>query len=380
MNSKFYRFLVFSAASAFLAMSVLCQGDVLAAKADKDSKKPFLTKRAKTVTEKETETEVKKVKEVREVEVKKTDILPSGAIIKFDKSVHDFGNVSPDSGNDCIFNFTNVGTGTLEITGTKGTCKCTVPDLEKKSYAPGESGTLKVAFHAPKYQGSTMQNIFVFTNDPNNAKAELEIKAFVQSQVQIEPEKLSLSLVAANGGAENITLKSIDDKAYAITKITSQGDVFAFDFDVNNVSQTHILKPKVNIENLKKFLNGTILIDINHPACKSVKVDYVCMREFEASPSAIIVRDAVEKEPQKRMIYLISNYNEKIAIESAVSDKGIVKVLSQKETENRFEFEVEITPPAREGKLRVFADTLHIKIKDKEQIDVPCRGFYKMVR
>jgi hypothetical protein len=358
--------LVLSVASAFFAASILCTSDVLAAKTKaKENKRTILSKRAKGE------------KEVKVVDVNKP-AEPSGAIIKFEKTVHDFGKVSPDSENDCNFIFSNVGAGTLEITGTKGTCKCTVPDLQKKTYLPGESGTLKVSFHAPKFQGNTAQNVFVFTNDPNNTKAELEIKAFVQSQVQIEPEKLDLSLVKANGGANDITIKSIDNENYAITKISSQGDVFTFDFDPNKVSQTHILKPKVNIENLKRYLSGTILIELNHPACKTVKVDYTCMREFEASPSAIIVRDAVEKEAQKRTIYLISNYNEKIVIESAVSDKGIVKVLSQKTTENRFEFEVEITPPARQGKLRVFADTLHIKIKDKEQIDVPCRGFYKV--
>jgi len=370
MDSKFNRFLVLSVVSAFFVMSILCQGDVFAAKdKTKENKKTILSKKA--VTE-------DKIKEVREVNVENTKSVPTGAIIKFEKAVHDFGKVSPDSLNDCVFTFTNVGTGVLEITGTKGTCKCTVPDLQKKSYTPGESGTLKVSFHAPKFQGSTMQNVFVFSNDPNNAKAELEIKAFVQSQVQVEPEKLDLSLVAANGGAKNIILKSIDNESYAITKITSQGDVFTFDFDPNKVSQAHVLKPKVNVENLKRYLSGTVLISINHPTCKEVKVDYVCMRQFEASPSAIIIRNAVEKESQKRTIYLISNYNEKIAIESAVSDNGIVKVLSQKETANRFEFEVEITAPVREGKLRVFSDTLHIKIKDKEQIDIPCRGFYKM--
>ncbi|MFA6186794.1 MAG: DUF1573 domain-containing protein [Phycisphaerae bacterium] len=366
MSGKFYRFLVLSVMSALIVLSVLCQGDVLAAKSkDKGNKKTILSKRAKGE------------KDVNDVVVKKAEPVPAGAMIKFKEVVHDFGNVTPDSLNDCNFIFTNAGTGILEITNTKGTCKCTVPDLQKKRYEPGESGTLKVSFHAPKFQGATTQNVFVFSNDPNNAKAELEIKAFVRSQVQVEPEKLSLSLVAANGGAKDITLKSIDNESYAITKITSQGDVFKFDFDPNKVSQTHILKPKVNVENLKRFLIGTVLIEINHPTCRTVKVDYVCMREFEASPSAIIVRDAVVKEAQKRTIYLISNYNEKIDIESAVSDKGIIKVLSQKETKNRFEFEAEITPPAREGKLRVFADTLHIKIKGKEQIDIPCRGFYK---
>ena len=77
---------------------------------------------------------------------------------------------------------------------------------------------------------------------------------------------------------------------------------------------------------------------------------------------------------------IMSNYNEDIEISAVRSDKEIVKEVGRKKTENRFEFEVEITPPTREGNLRVFSDTLHITIKDKETIDIPCRGFYKAGR
>jgi len=375
MSGRFYRFLVVSVMSAFLILAVSCQSQSQAAKPKGSS--GSLKKSAPAKKAEAKKAGAKKV-EAKIAEPNKAEAVPSGAVIKFEKLSHDFGKITPDSENDCNFIFTNVGTGTLEISGTKGTCKCTVPDLQKKSYAPGESGVLSVKFHAPKFQGAAFQHVFVFSNDPNNAKAELEVKAFVQSQVQVEPEKMDLSLFGANGGAKEITLKSIDNEAYAITKITSQGDVFAFDFDPNNVSRIHTLKPRVNVENLKRYLNGSVLIEINHPTCKTVKVDYDCLREFVASPSAIIVRDAVEGEVQKRTVYLTSNYNEKIVIDSVNSDKGILKVVSQKETANRFEFEVSITPPVRGGKLRVFADTLRIKIKDKEQIDIPCRGFYKV--
>jgi len=102
------------------------------------------------------------------------------------------------------------------------------------------------------------------------------------------------------------------------------------------------------------------------------------MKEFEASPSVIIIRNAEAGEVQKRSIFLTSNYNQPIEIESAVSDKGLVKVTNQVKTENRFQFDVDIVPPAREGQLRVFSDTLRIKIKGKEEIAIPCRGFYKI--
>jgi hypothetical protein len=91
----------------------------------------------------------------------------------------------------------------------------------------------------------------------------------------------------------------------------------------------------------------------------------------------IIIRDAVVGEIQKRTIYLTSNYNEPIEIESVSSDKSIIKVIGREKTENRFKFDVEIAPPLQDGKSRVFSDTLRIKLKNKESIDVSCRGFYR---
>ena len=299
--------------------------------------------------------------------------------IKFDKLVHDFCDVSPDSMNNCTFGFKNTGLGKLEITQTRGTCKCTVPELKKKDYAPGESGEIGVQFHAPTYQGPTSQRIFVSTNDPNNARVELTVQAYVRPKVKVEPEQMTLSLLVPNAGAGEITLKSLGKERFAITRIDSEGGVFTVDFDPNNISDTHVLRPKVNVENLRKNLGGYLVMNLNHPVCKVVRLQYNCPKQFEASPSVIIIRDAIVGQTQKRIIYLISNYNEDIEIESVASDKGTIKITGQEKTENRFKFDVDITPPplAKESKLRVFSDALHIKIKDKEQIDVPCRGFYK---
>jgi hypothetical protein len=311
-------------------------------------------------------------------EVNQPPVSPaSNARIKFDALEHDFGKVSPDSINNCRFTFTNVGKDVLKIDRLQGTCKCTVPDLQKKEYAPGETGEITVEFHAPKYQGDTSQQVMVFSNDSNTPKAQLEIKAYVELQVAVTPEHLTLSLIATDGGASPITLTSLDGKKFAITKIESQGDVISIAFDPNNISEKHVFNPVVNIDNLRKYLNGYVVFDINHPKCNSARIPYSCLKELEASPSVIIIRNAVVGEIQKRTIYLTSNYNQPIEIESISSDKGIIKVIGQEKTENRFKFDVEIAPPLQDGKSRVFSDTLHIKIKDKEQLDVSCRGFYK---
>jgi hypothetical protein len=298
--------------------------------------------------------------------------------IKFDNLVHDFCEVSPDSMNNCTFTFKNTGPGILNITRTGGTCKCTVPELTKKEYAPGESGQITVQYHAPVYPGPTSQSVHVSCNDPQNPNTELVITATVVSKVRVTPDTMKLSLVDANNaGAVPITLNSLDGERFAVTGVESEGNVLTVAFDSNNISDTHTLYPKVNIENLRKYLGGNLIININHPSSSSVRVQYNCLKEFEASPAVIIIRDANAGQPQSRTVYLISNYNEPIEIEPVTSEKGFIKAVSQDKTESRFRIDVQIIPPPRAGDNRVFMDVLHIKIKNKEEITIPCRGFYK---
>ena len=360
MNKRFYHFVIFVVVSQLL----FCSAGL--AKSDKQKKS---VKPAKT--------EVNQPAAAEPVENQPQASPPSDARIKFDTMLHDFGKVGPDSANECKFKFTNVGKDVLKIDRLQGTCKCTVPDLQKKEYKPGESGEITVQFHAPKFQGDTSQHVMVFSNDSNNPRAELEIKAYVQVQVQVTPEQITLSLVDPNVGTGQITVASLDGEKFAISKVESLGGAVSFVIDPNNVSDKHILKPVVNMENLRKNLNGFILFTITHPKCNEVRAQYTCMKEYEASPSVIIIRNAVVGEIQKRTIYLTSNYNQPIEVESVSSDKGNIKLINQEKTENRFKFDIEIAPPLPEGKSRVFSDTLRIKIKGREQIDVACRGFYK---
>ncbi|HBG27154.1 MAG: hypothetical protein A2Y10_18545 [Planctomycetes bacterium GWF2_41_51] len=333
---------------------------------------------AKLFEKKEKPKQVKEESAPKENETKKESLVPaSKAKIKIDNPVYDFGEIAPDSMNEAKFAFKNVGEDILKIDHLQGTCKCTVPDLAKKEYAPGETGEVTVQFHAPKYQGPTSQHVIVFSNDAQTPRAELEIKAYIKLAVHVSPENLNLSLLDPNAGAQPITFVSTDNEKFAITKIESTGNVISFDFDPNNVSEKHVLEPIVNTTYLRNNLSGAISFTVNHPKCKDLRVQWTSLKEFEASPSVIILRNANPGEIQKRSIYLTSNYNQPIVIESVTSDKGIVKVTNQVQTENRFQFDVDIVPPAKEGQLRVFSDTLHIKINGKDEINIPCRGFYK---
>jgi len=73
--------------------------------------------------------------------------------ISFEKTVCDLGDVGPGTKNTCESKFTNTGRGLLKIDKLSRTCGCTVFHLDKKEYAPNETGlpqTHSFAFGGPK--------------------------------------------------------------------------------------------------------------------------------------------------------------------------------------------------------------------------------------
>ena len=314
----------------------------------------------------------------RQSEVQQEDENPS---IKFNSMVHDFGQVDQDSYNNAVFEFSNAGDGTLKIVRTKGTCKCTVPNLKKKEYAPGESGQLKVKFHAPKTAGKTSQHIMVFSNDKKSPKVELTIKAEVVARVEVSPKRLSFSLVKPNAGAKKIRIKSLDGKAFSITGFKSRNNVVTAKFDPTETNTEFVLEPKVDMEKLRKNLNGSVEIALTHPGNRAARIRFSTPAEFETTPATIIIRNAIAGEQINRQITIISNYDKNIELKSVSSKSGFAKMVGEEKTKNRFTINLVITPPEPgKTKLRVFSDVINIKLKGGKQIDVSCRGFYSRIQ
>ena len=118
--------------------------------------------------------------------------------ISFKKPVCDLGEVGQGTKNTCEFRFTNTGRGPLKITNVRRTCGCTVFELDRKEYAPGEAGVVKVSYTAGRATAPMQKNIYVSTNDKENPKVKLTIKARAVQLVEVIPQKLELSLTKEN--------------------------------------------------------------------------------------------------------------------------------------------------------------------------------------
>jgi len=105
----------------------------------------------------------------------------------FESMEHVFGTISDDAEVEHVFKFTNKGAGTLRITSAKGSCSCTVPALQKKEYAPGENGEIRVIFNPKGKNGEQHQQVTVTTNDAETPVIMLRIDANVLPQVMVHP-------------------------------------------------------------------------------------------------------------------------------------------------------------------------------------------------
>ena len=147
-------------------------------------------------------------------------------VIKFEKTTHDFGQVSEEDGKVTYkFAFVNEGNAPLVITQVTASCGCTTPEWTKEPVAPRGKGSISVTYTTTGRPGAISRTVTVHTNQSDNSTVVLSIKGNVSAQ-SLTPEQkyplqigdLRLKSLVSNYG--NITIK---DKRQHILEIYNAG-------------------------------------------------------------------------------------------------------------------------------------------------------------
>ncbi len=317
------------------------------------------------------------VKPKPEPEKPKADANAPGTEIRFDKMVHDFGEVGPGTANICEFGFKNVGEALLKIIDVKPDCGCTIFTLEKKEYAPGESGTLKINYHATAQAGAVTRRVVVVSNDKAKPEITLTMKAMVVARVDYEPKTLNLLLKDEDKGLPKVTITSLDGKPFSITSVKSTVNAIGADFDASVEATKFVLQLKVDKAQLQRVTNGVVEISLTHPEAKAVSIPFSALARFTINPQVILLFDAEPGKPIIRSnVTILNNYKEQFEIASVKSKEGITKVLRQDKIANGYMFSLEITPPSLGDSVKRFTDEFSVQIKDGDLLTIKCQGFY----
>ena len=300
------------------------------------------------------------------------------SIISWDKTLHDFGNIEPKRTYKCEFKFTVKGDRPLNVRKVQPCCGIVahLKDKTKKKYNPGESGAVVVTLNRLRFKGKVKKRIRFFSDDPAAKETVLTFTANITQKVSVEPTYFRLAFNKENAGATNIKLTSIDGQPFAITRFVTPQDTITADFDPNKLAAEFVLQPKVNLETLKKYSNGTIKIVLTHPKCGLAQVTYTTIPKFKASPGSIKLQQAEPNVPVEKEFWIFSNYGEDFEIESFESQRGNIEVLDKQKINKRYKLKIKVTPPEPIGKRKSFFDTLIIKFNDGDTLRLTCRGNY----
>jgi len=301
-----------------------------------------------------------------------------GPRITVDELVVDLGEVGTDSKRTGEFRFKNTGNAPLEILDVHSCCGVVTRGVKAgQKYAPGQSGVLEFDFLA----GSTpvskwTRELRLQTNDPTHNLVSLAIKASVVRRVSVDPLRLVLLLKRENADCHDVTIRSLDGKPFSIAAARSTANAIAIDFDPNVKATEFVLKPRVDMEKLQTNLKGTISIDLTHPECTNVRVLFDVLPEFTVNPQHLMIFNMRPDQPVQREVWILSNYCEDFELESVSSQNGRITLLEKKKVGNRYQLQIEVKVPPKEGDNTIAADVLNVKIKDGPTVSIPFRGFY----
>lgn len=318
--------------------------------------------------------------EVQKPAAKIKPVAGDVAVISVENPEHDFGEMGPGGRDNCEFKFKNTGTATLEIDRVQSTCGCTVPELAKKDYAPGEEGVVKVSFHAPSTKSKTTKHLYIISNDPETPRAELTIKADVTVKVEISPENVELQLDQNNAGIPDLVIKSLDGREFSIQDITvSPQQIINIPFDKAQKAAEFILKPVVDMDKLSENNTGVIQVKTDHPQSGTLVVRYHATPEYEVSRPRIILQNVDPGVPVVKDVLIRSNYDKDVEMESATSKNGYMEIESQEKDGKHLQLQVKITPPEQESSARRYiTDELKITLKDGTVLTIRCSGWFKL--
>ena len=91
------------------------------------------------------------------------------AVITFDETTHDFGDITAGEIVAHTFAFTNTGKSPLIISEAVTTCGCTVPEWPREPIPPGGKGKIEVKFDSKDKNGAQKKSVSIIANTkPNN--------------------------------------------------------------------------------------------------------------------------------------------------------------------------------------------------------------------
>lgn len=287
-------------------------------------------------------------------------IKDAGSVSKGDKAVYDFV-------------IRNDGDAPLEITSVQPACGCTVAEFDK-TVAPGKTGKVHVALDTATFNGPIAKGVSVFTNDPDNPRIELTVRANVAPSIVAKPGYARYITVQDEPKEGNIgqTLWAPDGAAWDIVRVESPWPYLTVTFheakDEEKLADFAGRQWKVDMKLANDApvgaLSDFVTITTNHPKQKVVRIPVsgFVRPALAITPTVADFGELQLKEPLKKTLNIRNFSTNPIKVTGVEQNvKGInvaVEPLEEgREYQVRFTLTPEIPKGPFAGKLLIHTDS-----------------------
>ncbi|MBN1695012.1 DUF1573 domain-containing protein [candidate division WOR-3 bacterium] len=114
--------------------------------------------------------------------------------IQFKSKLLNFGTMEQNESRTMDFLFRNVGNEDLKVNEVRSSCGCASGklDISNRLVPPRGTGKIRVTFNSKNYIGGVTETIYIHTNDPENSKVQLTLKANIKPPVATPPIRICL--------------------------------------------------------------------------------------------------------------------------------------------------------------------------------------------
>lgn len=311
--------------------------------------------------------------------------------IEFEKLELDFGNVWDHEKPEAVIRFTNTGTQTLKILDIRSTCGCTVPDLEKKEYEPGETGEMNVIFNPTGRSGPQTKVVTVTTDSRRTPTVRINVKSYVESVLTIDPAIANLGRIFKNeekGVVVHVIGTTPDFKAWPAEEQPSE--TAPFKVEVVQNSDVEIDGETRRRTSLRIWVEKGTPVD-RHSVDLVIRTNDPRRPEFNLRSVVTVVGDLEGRPPRfalgrlapgdsfEHTIRIINRVAEEFKIVKAVPSEelGQIDVSFAPVTEGKHDaYDITIRGVAPSENERILGRlVIHTDMKSEPQMELPVYGF-----
>jgi hypothetical protein len=160
------------------------------------------------------------------------------------------------------YHFTNYGTEPVTITDIRTSCGCTTAALEKRKYAPGESGAIEAKFNFAGHTGHQEKWIFVSTDLSVSDPTLLSLAVDIPPDLAIQPSFV-MWRVGDQLAAKTIRVTVPENLPANIVSVRPENPALKLNY--HTIRPGKELEVKVTPPNTTDLLKTALLIKTDYP-------------------------------------------------------------------------------------------------------------------